>query len=147
MRIVFCGDWDDGVKKTYKNINYKSFRMGIFVALIALVFIGISVVTSFHDDYIIFLYGIVFLALTILIGFLLLCFPALVLSNKFMNSLYSYDVIIEDTCISVEELIEKGYIERVTVKDPEHTKQMTRSVKITYASNQYSYKYQENSCE
>ena len=54
---------------------------------------------------------------------------------------------INDTCISVEELIEKGYIDGVTVKDPEDTEEMTGSVKITYASNQYSYKYQENSCE
>ena len=54
---------------------------------------------------------------------------------------------VEDTCISVEELIDKGYIDGVTVKDPEDTEEMTGSVKITYASNQYSYKYQENSCE
>lgn len=54
---------------------------------------------------------------------------------------------INDTCISVEELIDKGYIDGVTVKDPEDTEEMTGSVKITYASNQYSYKYQENSCE
>ena len=54
---------------------------------------------------------------------------------------------IEDTCVSVEELIEKGYIEGVSVKDPEDAEEMTGYVKITYASNQYSYKYQENSCE
>ena len=54
---------------------------------------------------------------------------------------------INDTCVSIEELIQKGYIDRVTVKDPEDTEEMTGSVKITYASNQYSYKYQENSCE
>ena len=54
---------------------------------------------------------------------------------------------IEDTCISVQELIDKGYIDGVTVKDPEDTEEMTGYVKITHASNQYSYKYQENSCE
>ena len=52
-----------------------------------------------------------------------------------------------DMCISVEELIEKGYIDSVTVKDPQDRKEMTGYVKITYASNQYSYKYQEISCE
>ena len=54
---------------------------------------------------------------------------------------------IDDTCISVGELIEKGYIEKSSVKDPKDTEEMTGYVKITYASNQYSYKYQENSCE
>ena len=54
---------------------------------------------------------------------------------------------IEDTCISVEELIQKGYIEGSAVKDPENYKIMTGYVKITYVSNQYLYQYQENSCE
>ena len=54
---------------------------------------------------------------------------------------------IEDTCISVEELIQKGYIEGTAVKDPENYKKMTGYVKIIYASNQYLYEYQENSCE
>ena len=52
-----------------------------------------------------------------------------------------------DTCISVDELIEKGYIEKAEVLDPKDKEKMTGYVKITYSSNQYSYKYQENSCE
>lgn len=54
---------------------------------------------------------------------------------------------INDTCVSVEELIEKGYIEGNSIKDPKDRKEMTGYVKITYVSNQYSYQYQENSCE
>ena len=52
-----------------------------------------------------------------------------------------------DTCVSVDELIEKGYIEKSEVLDPKDKEKMTGYVKITYASNQYSYEYQENSCE
>lgn len=53
----------------------------------------------------------------------------------------------DDTCISVQELIDKGYIEGVTVKDPKDNKEMVGYVKITYTSNQYSYRYQKKSCE
>ena len=52
-----------------------------------------------------------------------------------------------DMCVSISELINKGYIENDSVKDPKDKDEMTGYVKITYASNQYSYKYQENSCE
>ena len=54
---------------------------------------------------------------------------------------------IEDTCVSISELLEKGYIEGEVVKDPETKEEMTGYVKITYASNQYSYNYQTDSCE
>ena len=52
-----------------------------------------------------------------------------------------------DTCVSVDELIEKGYIEKSEVLDPKDKEKMTGSVKIIYVSNQYSYEYQKNSCE
>lgn len=54
---------------------------------------------------------------------------------------------INDTCVSVDELIEKGYIEKSEVLDPKDKEKMTGSVKIIYVSNQYSYEYQKNSCE
>ena len=54
---------------------------------------------------------------------------------------------INDECVSLSELIEKGYIEGNSVIDPETDEEMTGYVKITYASNQYSYKYQKESCE
>ena len=54
---------------------------------------------------------------------------------------------INDTCVSVEELIQKGYIEGNVVKDPKTKESLTGYVRITYKANQYSYKYQKNSCE
>ena len=56
-------------------------------------------------------------------------------------------IAINDTCVSVTELIEKGYIEANSVQDPKNREEMTGYVKITSASNQYSYKYQEESCK
>lgn len=52
----------------------------------------------------------------------------------------------DTTCVDVEELISKGYIEGNKVVDPETREEMTGSVSITYASNQYSYQYQEETC-
>ena len=52
-----------------------------------------------------------------------------------------------DDCVSVQDLVSKGYIEGLEVKDPKTGAVMTGFVKITYESNQYSYKYQENTCE
>ena len=53
---------------------------------------------------------------------------------------------IDDQCISIQELVDKGYIEGTEVKDPKTGSVMTGFVKITYEANQYSYKYQENTC-
>ena len=53
----------------------------------------------------------------------------------------------EDTCVSISELLEKGYIEGDVVKDPKTKEEMEGYIKITYASNQYTYNYQEDSCE
>ena len=51
------------------------------------------------------------------------------------------------TCVSIQTLINKGYIEGTEVLDPKTKETISGSVKITYASNQYSYKYQSSSCE
>ena len=51
------------------------------------------------------------------------------------------------TCISISDLISKGYIDAKEVKDPKTKETLTGSVKITYASNQYTYEYQETTCE
>lgn len=53
----------------------------------------------------------------------------------------------DDNCVNVQELIQKGYVEGADVKDPKTGENMQGSVEITYASNQYSYTYQESSCE
>ena len=57
----------------------------------------------------------------------------------------------EDTCISISELISKGYIEAKEVKDPKTKENLEGYVKITVPStsefNQYTYEYQEISCE
>ena len=51
------------------------------------------------------------------------------------------------TCVSIQTLIDKGYIEGKEITDPKTKEPVSGSVKITYASNQYSYKYQNSSCE
>ena len=51
------------------------------------------------------------------------------------------------TCVSIQYLINEGYIEGSEVIDPKTKETIEGSVRITYASNQYSYKYQESSCE
>ena len=51
------------------------------------------------------------------------------------------------TCVNLRALIQRGYIEGDSVKDPKTREEMTGSVKITYASNQYSYEYQDKFCE
>ena len=49
-------------------------------------------------------------------------------------------------CVSVKELISKGYIESKAVFDPKDNKEMTGYIKISYKDNQYLYEYQEESC-
>ena len=50
-------------------------------------------------------------------------------------------------CVSIQDLVDKGYIEGSEVKNPKTGTVMTGFVKITDEANQYSYKYQENTCE
>ena len=50
------------------------------------------------------------------------------------------------TCVSVRELISKGYTEGKNIIDPSTGKEMTGFVKISYEANQYTYEYKENSC-
>jgi len=52
----------------------------------------------------------------------------------------------DETCVDIDELISKGYLERSVVTDPKDSEEMKGSVKITYSSNQYTYVYQEYSC-
>lgn len=58
-----------------------------------------------------------------------------------------YDTDSFSQCISVEKLLEKGYIEAEQVLDPKTKKAVTGSVVISYNSNNYSYKYQEGLCK
>ena len=50
-------------------------------------------------------------------------------------------------CVNISELISGGYIESKEVLDPKTKEPLTGSVLITYESNQYTYKYQEQLCE
>ena len=50
------------------------------------------------------------------------------------------------SCINVSDLIAKGYIKGSKVLNPEDNTEMTGSIKITYSSNQYFYKYQNLNC-
>ena len=50
------------------------------------------------------------------------------------------------TCVNVTDLINKGYIEGTEVIDPKTNEAMIGSVSIAYASNQYSYTYQDKDC-
>ena len=52
----------------------------------------------------------------------------------------------DDNCIDVAELLDKGYVKGADVLDPKNHQQMDGSVSITYASNQYTFEYQEQSC-
>lgn len=51
------------------------------------------------------------------------------------------------TCVDLETLISKGYIESSEVINPKTREAMTGSVLINYSNNQYSYEYQDNTCE
>lgn len=53
----------------------------------------------------------------------------------------------DNTCVSISDLISKGYVEAKEVIDPKTKQPLNGSVKITYEANQYSYKYQTISCE
>lgn len=50
------------------------------------------------------------------------------------------------TCVNVSELLQKGYIQGNSVKDPTTNEEIKGSVNITYSSNQYSYTYQIKAC-
>lgn len=51
-----------------------------------------------------------------------------------------------NSCVNVSDLISKGYVESSEILNPKNNEPMNGSVKITYSSNQYKYKYQENLC-
>ena len=55
------------------------------------------------------------------------------------------NIALDNTCISTQELINKGYIEGSEIINTKEV--MTGYVRVTYASNQYTYTYQEESCE
>ena len=52
-----------------------------------------------------------------------------------------------DTCVNVQELIDKGYFEVATITDPKNRSNMSGSVEIIYKSNHYTYKYNEELCK
>ena len=52
-----------------------------------------------------------------------------------------------DTCVSVNQLIEKGYIKEDKIMDPKSGKEITGSVKIRYNGRKYSYEYREKGCQ
>ena len=51
------------------------------------------------------------------------------------------------SCVDIQTLISGGYLDANKVIDPKTEEEMQGSVTITYSSNHYSYKYQDNSCE
>ena len=51
------------------------------------------------------------------------------------------------TCVSIDTLIDKGYIELSSVVDPKTKEELDGSVKIEYVANHYTYKYEKYSCE
>ena len=53
---------------------------------------------------------------------------------------------INDECVSIQDLVNKGYVDGSEVKNPKTGSVMTGYVKITYEANQYTYEYQEKSC-
>ena len=55
--------------------------------------------------------------------------------------------LLNSTCISVNDLIDKGYLDGDEIKDPTTSNEITGYVKISNISNQYVFKYQEESCE
>lgn len=62
-----------------------------------------------------------------------------------INTSY-YDKEEIKSCVNIEYLIEKGYIDSSEIKNPKGDELMEGSVKITYKSNQYTYEYQETAC-
>ena len=55
---------------------------------------------------------------------------------------------VSDTygCVSVNDLIKKGYIEQDEVLDPKTDEKVLGSVRITYKNNKYKYTYQDKAC-
>ena len=51
-----------------------------------------------------------------------------------------------DSCVSVSYLLNNGYLEGKAIEDPKTKNELNGYVKISYASNQFSFKYQEDSC-
>jgi type II secretory pathway pseudopilin PulG len=50
------------------------------------------------------------------------------------------------SCVNVEELINKGYLDKDEIIDPESEEDVLGSVKIIYRANNYSYEYQDKKC-
>lgn len=65
----------------------------------------------------------------------------------YLNVGVGYETDEFSECVSVERLLEKGYIDATEILDPKTNKSITGSVLISYSSNKYSYKYQEDSCK
>lgn len=51
-----------------------------------------------------------------------------------------------ESCVELEYLIEKGYIEETSILDAVSKEELTGSVQIIFKDNVYKYKYQENEC-
>ena len=51
-----------------------------------------------------------------------------------------------ESCVELEVLAEKGYIDDVTIIDAVSKEEMTGSVQIIFKDNIYKYKYQESEC-
>ena len=52
-----------------------------------------------------------------------------------------------EACVNLNYLLEKGYLENTSVIDAVTKEEMKGSVLITYSSNNYVYKYQNDLCE
>ena len=49
-------------------------------------------------------------------------------------------------CVSVSDLLKKGYIEGTSVIDPKNKDELTGSIRIKYVNNKYKYTYQDKEC-
>jgi len=62
-----------------------------------------------------------------------------------MNNI-DYENDTHEDCVEVSYLIDNGYFDDVKIIDASTVEEIEGSVKISYKSNQYTYKYQTKSC-
>ena len=62
-----------------------------------------------------------------------------------MNNI-DYDQDTHEDCVEVSYLIDNGYFDDVKVIDASTVEEIEGSVKISYKSNQYTYRYQTKTC-
>lgn len=59
---------------------------------------------------------------------------------------FDYENDEHKTCVNLSYLLEKNYLDGSEIINAKNNEEMNGSVKITYSSNQYNYKYQDTAC-